>query len=87
MEASRNAGDVVADREVHPGGERLRLDLLELLLDLLDDGRGVGAGDLLEDDGRRGMAVDVRVEVVVRSAQLDLGDVLEPEDLAVGIGL
>ena len=33
------------------------------------------------------MAVDVRVEVVERGAQLDLGDVLEPQDLAVGIRL
>src|SRR4051794_1401938 len=80
-------GDVVGDGEVHAGRERLRLHLRELLLDLLDDGGGVGAGGLLEDDGGRGEAVDVRVEVIVRGAQLDLGDVLEPKDLTVGIGL
>ena len=83
----QEAGDVVADLEVHAGRERLRLELLELVLDLLDDGGGVGAGELLEHDGGRGVAVDVRVEVVVRGAQLDPGDVLDPQDLAVGIGL
>ena len=32
------------------------------------------------------MAVDVRVDVEELGAQLDVGDVLEPQDLAVGIG-
>ena len=60
----QEGGDVVADLIVHAGREQIRLELLELLLDLLDDGGGVGAGELLEDDGGRGIAVDVRVKVV-----------------------
>ena len=54
-----------------PGG-MTPLDLLELLLDLLDDFGGVGAGRLLEHDGGRRKAVDVGVEVVERRAQRDL---------------
>src|SRR5512135_277245 len=83
----QEGGDVVADLIVHTGRERLRLDLLQLLLDLLDDGGGVGAGGLLQDDGGGGVAVDVRVDVVVRGAQFDVGDVLEPQDLAIRICL
>ena len=59
----QEVGNVVGEFIVHAGRERFLLDLLELLLDLLDDGGGVGAGSLLENDGRRGMAVDVRVNV------------------------
>ena len=44
-------------------------------------------GALLENDGRRGMAVDVRVNIEERGAQLDFGDVLEPQDLTLGICL
>ena len=33
------------------------------------------------------MTVDVRVNVEELGAQLDVGDVLEPQDLTVGIGL
>ena len=79
----QEAGNVVADLKVHARRERLLLDLLELLLDLLNDDGGVGAGELLENDGGRGMAVDVRVNVVERRAQLDFGDVLEPQDLTI----
>ena len=87
MEASRKLGDVVGDLIVHAGRERFLLDLLEFLLDFLNDGGGVGAGTLLENDGRRGMTVDVRVNVEELRAQLDLGDVLEPQDLTLGICL
>ena len=79
-------GDVVGEFVVHPGREGFLLDLLELRLDLLDDLGGVGAGGLLENDGRRGMPVDVRVNVEELGAQLDLADVLEPQDLPIGIG-
>ena len=66
-------GDVVGEFVVHPGRERLLLDLLEFRLDRLDHLGGVGAGGLLEDDGRRGMPVDVRVDVEELGPQLHLG--------------
>ncbi len=44
-------------------------------------------GTCSEDDGRRGIAVHVRVKVVERRAQLDFGDVLELQDLAVEFAL
>jgi hypothetical protein len=58
---------------VHAGREGFLFDLVELALDFLDDGGGVRAGTLLENDGRRGMTVDVRVNVEELRAQLDLG--------------
>src|SRR5262249_16333879 len=51
------------DLEVHAGRDRLLFDLLEPFLDLLDDRGGARAGSLLEHDGRRGMSVDVRVNI------------------------
>ena len=36
---------------------------------------------ICENDGSRRMAVDVRVNIVVRGAQLDFGNVLQPQDL------
>src|SRR5947208_11748810 len=56
-------GNVVGEFVVHAGRERFLLDLLEFLLDFLNDGGGVGAGTLLENDGARGVTVDVRVNV------------------------
>ena len=78
-------GDVVGEFVVHPGGEGFLLDLLEFLLDRVDHLGGVGAGGLLEDDGRRGMPVDVRVDVEELRTQLHLADVLEPQDFPIGI--
>src|SRR5512135_3704769 len=83
----QEGGNVVADLKVHARREHLRLERLELLLNLLNDGGGVGAGELLENDGSRGIAVDVRVKVVERRAQLDFGDVLDPQDLTLRICL
>ncbi len=56
-------GDVVGELIVHSRRECFLLDLLELILDFLNDGRSVGAGTLLEDDGRCRMTIDVRVNV------------------------
>src|SRR5262249_47162415 len=83
----QKAGDVVADLVGHAWREALLLELLELPLDLLDDGGGIGAGKLLENDRSRRIAVDIRVKVVERRAQLDFGNVPDPQDLAVRIGL
>ena len=47
----QEAGNVVADRIVHPRREHVFLEFLELHLDLLDDLRGVGTRGLLEYDG------------------------------------
>src|SRR5262249_29419028 len=79
-------GDVVGELVVHFGRELL-LQLPEFLLDFLNDGGGVGAGSLLENDGAGGVALDVRVNVEELRAQLDLGDVLEPQDLPLASGL
>ena len=54
------------------------------MLDLLDDRRRIGAGQLLEDDRGRWSTVDVGVDVVIGTAEFDLRNVLEPADLTVG---
>ncbi len=69
----QEVGNVVGEFVVHAGRERFLLHLLEFLLDFLNDGGGVGAGSLLENDGARGMTVDVRVNVEELRAQLDAG--------------
>ena len=80
-------GNVVGEFVVHAGRKRFLLELLEVRLDFLNDGGGVGAGSLLENDGARRVTIDVRVNVEHRRAQLDSGNVLEPQDLPLGIGL
>src|SRR5262249_29773404 len=44
---------------------------LEFFLDFLDDLGGIGAGGLLENDGARGVTVDVRVNIEELRAELD----------------
>ena len=70
-----------------PGGNAAALISLELLLDRLDDDGGAPAGEWLQDDSRRGMPVDVRVNIEELGTQLHLANVLEPQDLAIGICL
>src|SRR5258708_18262305 len=64
-------GNVVGELILHAGWERLLLDQLELLLDLLDDLGSVGAGALFEDDGSGRMTIDVRVNVKELGAEFD----------------
>ncbi len=54
-------------------------------LDFVDDLGGVGAGSLLENDGRRGIPVDVGVNIEELRTQLHLANVPEPQDLPIGI--
>ena len=78
------ARDVVAYRVVHPRREGARLGRLQRLLDVGDHLLRVAAQGLLEDDRRRGVTVEVGVDVEELAAELDLGHVLEPEHVAVG---
>ena len=78
---------VVGQLVVHVGRELLPLDLLQSLLHLLDDGRCVRPGRLLEHDRRRRVAVDVRVDVEELGPEFDRGHLAEQDVLAVRVGL
>ena len=55
---------------------QLRAQLvLQLVLDLLDDGHGVGVGDLDDAEADRGFAVEAGELAVVGEAVDDLGEV------------
>ena len=66
-------------------GETLR-ELRHLLLDALGDVERVRAGREEDADERRGLAVHATDELVISRAQLDMRDIGEAHDRAVGIG-
>jgi hypothetical protein len=80
------ARDVVADRVVHARREGRRLDRLQGGLDVLDDLLRVAPERLLQDDGRGRVTVEVGVDVEELAAELDPGDVLQMQDVAVRRG-
>ena len=78
-------GRVVDDRIVEAGREVL----LQLLHRRLDRGRGgqrVRARPLEDDEGGRGLVVEIGVDRVVLRAELDAGDVAHAHDRAVRLG-
>ena len=74
---------VVDDRVVEPVGEAL-LELLHLVADQLGGVQRVGAGQLIDRERHRGLAVERAGLVVVLGAQLDRGHVAQPDDAAAG---
>jgi len=75
----------VADFDRQPRRKRL-LHLPELPLDLFENDGGICFGEYIENDGPGGLAIEVRVTVVVRrihGCDLDFGNVFESQDLAI----
>ena len=65
---------------------QLGADFVEQVLDVLDDLRGVGPGGLEDHGGDAGVAVGVALIGIGLAAELDVGDLAEPQHLPVGGG-
>ena len=67
-------------------GRKRIFDALEVFLDVLDNGRSIRTGGLEDNHRHTRMPIHIITESVSQTAQLNIGDILEPQHFAVGIG-
>src|SRR5205823_8402274 len=88
-----DVGDRVANRDrsipadiKRYGRRQLLAESREQLLDSIDDGDNVGAGLLLDRQINAAFALEPRGVLVVLDSVVDVGDLVQPDGVAVAVG-